>query len=364
MHFIDLQAQYQAYRSEIDAAIKEVVESARFIHGPKVTELEEKLAAFTQSKQAIGFSSGTQALWSTLQAWEIGPGDEVITTPFTFIATAEVIALLGAKTVFVDIDDETLNLDVNQVEAAITPKTKAILPVNLYGQCVDYDQLMEIAEKHQLLVLEDACQSMGSTYKGRPSCGLAHAGATSFFPAKPLGCFGDGGMTFTNDEALAEKLRQIRDHGQTSRYRHEILGNNGRLDALQAAVLLAKLPHFNQEIKDRQRIAQYYINNLPKGIKTQTILPENESVYAQFTIRLPERRDEISAAMNKEGIPTAIHYPMPLHQQPVFSNSLDIPKPGFPVAETASKEVLSLPMHPFLTPELQDKVIEALKKAL
>ncbi|MBF0357138.1 MAG: DegT/DnrJ/EryC1/StrS family aminotransferase [Magnetococcales bacterium] len=362
MQFIDLQAQYQKYKKDVDAAIQRVLDSSKYISGPEVTELEQVLADFVGTIHGVGFSSGTDSLKSTLMAWEIGPGDEVITTPFTFIASAEVIAVLGAKPVFVDVDPNTLNINPTLIEAAITKKTKAILPVSLYGQCANLNAVNTIASRHKIPVLEDGCQSFGAMYEGERSCGLSTAGATSFFPAKPLGCYGDGGMVFTNDENLASRLRIIREHGQAARYRHAMLGGNGRLDTLQAAILLAKFPYFTEEIESRQRVADYYMANLPKGVRPPTIRPGNQSVFSQFTVRVKER-DQVQKNMSDQKIPTAIHYPVPLHLQPVFAY-LAHKTADFPVAVQAAKEVLSLPMHPFMTTDQQDMVLAALAKSL
>ncbi|MBF0401554.1 MAG: DegT/DnrJ/EryC1/StrS family aminotransferase [Magnetococcales bacterium] len=362
MRFIDLQAQYHAYRNAIDSAIQTVVESALFINGPQVAQLETELARFVGVQHAVGFSSGTDSLQAILMAWGIAPGDEVITTPFTFIATAEVISLLGARPVFVDVDPHTLNLDPTQLEAAITPRSRVIMPVSLYGHCADFDAINAIADHHGLLCLEDGCQSFGARYRGRRSCGLSHAAATSFFPAKPLGCFGDGGMAFTNDGTLAERLRVIREHGQIARYQHAMLGFNGRLDTIQAAVLLAKLPHFEAEIAARQRVADYYRSRLAGRVQLPVVSPDNLSVYAQFTIRTPAR-EAVQHHLTAVGIPTAIHYPAPLHRQPVFA-ALGYPETAFPVANQAAQEVLSLPMHPFLSTDEQDQVMDALLHVL
>lgn len=363
VQFIDLQTQYQTYRQEIDAAMGQVMASAQFINGPQVKELEQTLAAYVGVAHGVGYSSGTDALLAILLAWDIGPGDEVITTPFTFIATAEVIQLLGAKPVFVDVEADTLNLDPNQLTAAITPRTKAIMPVSLYGQCADFDAINAVAQRHGIPCLEDGCQSLGARYRGRPSCGLTQAAATSFFPAKPLGCFGDGGMAFTNDHQLDQKLRMIREHGQSARYRHAVIGINGRLDTIQAAVLLAKFPHFEAEIAARQAVAQRY-RQLLAGLPVQlpVVHPDNRSVYAQFTIRLANR-EQVIQGMTAAGIPTAVHYPVPLHQQPVFAR-LGLAAETFPVAMQASNEVLSLPMHPFLTADQQEQVAHALSQAI
>lgn len=361
MRFIDLQTQYEKYKEEMDRAIAEVLAASQFINGPQVARLEATLASYVGVREAVGFSSGTDSLLAVLMAWSVGPGDEVITTPFSFFATAEVIALLGAKPVFCDVEETTLNIDPQQVEAAITPKTRVIMPVSIFGQCADLTTLASISKKHGLLCFEDGCQSFGATHHGRRSCGLAHAGATSFFPAKALGCYGDGGMVFTDDQDLAELLRSIREHGQKVRYRHVRLGMNGRLDTLQAAVLQVKFAHFEDEIASRQKIAQYYQDNLPTGVRGPAILPENSSVFSQFTIRIAER-DRVQAALQQAGIPTAIHYPIPLHRQPALEGLVD--NKSLPVASRAAEEVLSLPMHPFLTRDQQDQVLEALTKAV
>ncbi|HIJ83290.1 MAG: DegT/DnrJ/EryC1/StrS aminotransferase [Magnetococcales bacterium] len=361
MRFIDLQTQYEHYKEEMDRAIAEVLASCQFINGPQVAKLESTLAHYVGVREAVGFSSGTDSLLAVLMAWSIGPGDEIITSPFTFFSTAEVIALQGAKPVFVDVEDNTLNMDPRQVEAAITPRTRAIMPVSIFGQCANMTALNEIAKKHGLLCLEDGCQSFGGTHHGRRSCGLSDAGATSFFPAKPLGCYGDGGMVFTDDSDLAAHLRSIREHGQKSRYHHLRLGMNGRMDTLQAAVLLTKFAHFEDEVGRRQSVARYYLEHLPAGVRGPVILPENHSVFSQFTIRMVQR-DQVQAALQQVGIPTAVHYPIPLHHQPAFTGIID--KNALPVATRAAREVLSLPMHPFLTTRQQDQVLDALAHAL
>ncbi|MBF0182253.1 MAG: DegT/DnrJ/EryC1/StrS family aminotransferase [Magnetococcales bacterium] len=362
MEFIDLQAQYQALRQPIDLAIREVLDASRYINGPQVKQLEEALAGFVGVEHAVGFSSGTDALLAILMAWEIGPGDEVITTPFSFIATAETICLVGARPVFVDVSPDTLNLDPELIEAAITPRTRAIMPVSLFGQCADFDAINAVAARHGLPVLEDACQSFGAAYQGRRSCGLTEAAATSFFPAKPLGCYGDGGMAFVRDGELARQLRVIREHGQVEQYRHAVIGINGRLDTLQAAILLAKLPHFEAEIRARQMAARRYAERLEGRVRIPAIRPENLSVFAQYTVRVAERatvREKLASA----GIPTAVHYPTPLHRQPVFM-AMGYEGVDCPVATQAAQEVLSLPMHPYLTEEQQERVAQALLQAV
>ncbi|MBF0613894.1 MAG: DegT/DnrJ/EryC1/StrS family aminotransferase [Magnetococcales bacterium] len=362
MEFIDLQTQYRHMRDPMNRAIQTVLDSSRYINGPQVKELEDALAQFVGCTHAVGCSSGTDALLGILMALGVGPGDEVITTPFTFIATAETIALTKAKPVFVDVEPDTLNLDPTLIEAAITPRTKGIMPVSIFGQCADYDAINTIAEQHGLWVVEDGCQSFGASYKGKRSCNLTLAAATSFFPAKPLGCYGDGGMTFTNDAQLAQQLKVIREHGQIAQYQHARLGINGRLDTLQAAILLAKLPFFADEITARQQVAARYAERLAGKVRIPTIRPENISVFAQYTVRVASR-DQVRATLAAAGIPTAVHYPIPLHHQTVFAD-LNHSKEAFPHATLAATEVISLPMHPYLTIEQQDAVTEALLNAL
>lgn len=360
INFIDLQAQYQAYKEEIDRAIGEVMASAQFIGGPKLQKLENNLATYTGAKHAIGCSSGTDALLLSLMALDIKPGDEVITTPFTFIATAEVIAFLGAKPVFVDIDESTYNIDPALIENAITEKTRAIMPVSLYGQCADMDAINAIAAKHDLPVIEDACQSFGAEYNGNKSCNLSTIGCTSFFPSKPLGAYGDGGAIFTSDDALAEKIRMLLNHGQNERYRHKLIGINGRLDAIQAAVLNVKLAHFDDEVEARRRIGAAYSEKLAgANVVTPVIEADRTSVYAQYSVRV-KNRETVSKALNQKGIPTAVHYPMPLHLQEAFA-SLEHKAGDFPVSERVSAEIMSLPMSPYLTEEQQDFIVAALK---
>lgn len=362
MEFVDLRQQYGVLKTAIDSRMAAVLQHGQFILGPEVKELEEKLAAYTQSTYAVTCASGTDALLMALMALGVRAGDEVITTPFSFIATAEVIALLGARPVFVDIDARTYNLDPNLLEATITANTKAILPVSLYGQCADFDLINEIAVRHHLPVIEDAAQSFGATYKGRYSCNLSTIGCTSFFPSKPLGCYGDGGACFTNDPDLALRMRQIRVHGQDRRYHHPVLGINGRLDTLQAAVLLAKLEAFDSEIVARQRAAARYDQLLHDTLTTPYVEPYNTSAYAQYTMQV-EDRPYTQAALERAGIPTAVHYPVPLHLQPVFA-SLGHGKGSFPVSEAAAGRVLSLPMHPYLLESEQQQVVQAILAAV
>lgn len=362
MDFIDLKAQYRAYQAEIDARMRRVLEHGQFVLGPEVAELEAALADYVGVRHAITVASGTDSLEIALRALGIGPGDEVITVPFTWISTAEAVRLVGARPVFVDIEPATFNIAVDQVEAAITPRTRALLPVSLFGQMPDFDCLNALAARHGLAVIEDAAQSFGATQRGRRSGGVTTIGSTSFFPAKPLGCYGEGGALFTNDDALAEAMRAIRTHGGLRRHEHGRLGRNGRFDTLQAAVLLAKLPHLEEELAARARLAARYTEHLRGLCQTPGVAPGNTHVYAQYTLRVPER-DRVAAALQAAGIPTGIYYPKCLHEQPVFRD-LGWRVGDFPVAEQASREVLSLPMHPFLSAAEQDRVVEALQSAL
>ena len=356
MQFIDLAAQQARIKDQIDANIQKVLAHGKYILGLEVAELEEKLANYTGAKYCISCANGTDALQIALMALGVGPGDEVITPGFTYIATAETSAVLGAKPVYVDIDERTYNLDPALLEAAITPKTKAIIAVSLYGQCADYDAINEIAAKHGIPVIEDAAQSFGATYKGRKSGNLTTIACTSFFPSKPLGCYGDGGAIFTNDEELAKVIRQVARHGQDRRYHHIRVGVNSRLDTLQAAILLPKLAILDDEIALRQQVAANYNQLLnEKGIETTPFIEEhNTSVYAQYTIRV-KNREQVIEELQAKGIPTAVHYPIPLNKQPaVASNDF------LPVGDRIAQEVLSLPMHPYMTEEDQLKVVKAL----
>ena len=361
MEFIDLKAQYAKLQTEIDRRMRAVLAHGQFILGPEVTELESRLGARTGSQHCIACSSGTDALLIALMALGVGAGDEVVTTPFTFVATVETIALLGATPVFVDIDPRTYNLDPALLGAAITPRTKAIMAVSLYGQCAEMDAINALSAARGIAVIEDAAQSFGATYKGRQSCNLSTIGCTSFFPSKPLGCYGDGGACFTNDEALATRMKQIRVHGQDRRYHHPLIGINGRLDTLQAAVLLAKLDAFDSEVHLRAQLGAAYSEQLHKLVKTPYVEPHNTSVYAQYTIQVQDRENFVKR-LQADGIPTAIHYPVPLHLQPAFA------KPGcgrgsFPLAEAAADHVVSLPMHPYLSAEDQQQVVAAVRAA-
>jgi len=355
MEFIDLVAQQERIKDKIDQNIKNVLSHGKYIMGPEVFELEEKLAGYIGTKHCIGVSSGTDALLIAMMALGFSHGDEIITTPFTFIATGETIALLGAKPVFVDIAPKTYNIDPALIEAVITPKTKAIIPVSLYGQCADMDAINLIANKYNLPVIEDAAQSFGATYKGKKSCALSTISCTSFFPSKPLGGYGDGGACFTNDDNLAKTMREIRVHGQDRRYHHPLVGINGRLDTLQAAILLAKFEIFPEEVSLRENVGNTYSKLLNKtGITTPYIESYNTSVYAQYTIQV-EERDSVQEKLKEKGIPTAVHYPVPLNKQPALKN-----EGNYPEAEKASNKVMSLPMHPYLPKDEQLEVVSAL----
>lgn len=366
MEFCDLKAQYRRLKPRVDARVQAVLEHGRFILGPEVRELEERLAERLGARHCLTCASGTDALLLAMMALAVGPGDEVVTTPFTFFATGEMITLLGARPVFADIDPVTYNLDPAKIDAAITPKTKAILPVSLYGQPAEMDAINQIAERHGLPVIEDAAQSFGATYKGRASGNLSTIGCTSFFPSKPLGCYGDGGALFTNDDGLAQAMTELRNHGQAGRYLHMRIGINGRLDTLQAAVLLAKLEVFDEELTLRQKAAEQYTAQLKDAVPTPRVLPDRTSAWAQYTIEV-EERPAVEKAMSEAGIPTAVHYPMPLHLQPVYAElarEVGWKRGSFPEAERAAERVLSLPMHPYLTTEQIDQVSEALRIAV
>lgn len=347
--FAKLQYQYELYKTEIDAAIQAVLDKSNYIMGEEITQLEESLQNFTGAKHAITCASGTDALLLAMMALDIQPGDEIITTPFTFIATSETIAFLKAKPVFVDIDERTYNIDASKIEEKITSKTKAILPVSLYGQPADMDAIQAIADKYNLKVIIDGAQSFGSTYKGKTDSNLGDISTTSFFPAKPLGCFGDGGAIFTNDDALAEKMRSLRVHGQSKRYHHQYIGMGGRLDTIQAAVLNIKLKYYTKDLALRQEVAQKYTKALStnqQSLVTPFIQDKCTSAWAQYAMRV-QNRDELQEKLKEQGIPTAVHYPMPLHLQECFSY-LGYRKGDFPIAEQISNEIMSLPMNPYL----------------
>ena len=368
MEFIDLKTQYQRLKADIDAGIQRVLDHGQYILGPEVADLEEKLASYTGSKYCITVANGTDALQIAQMALGIGPGDEVITPGFTYIATAETVALLGAKPIYVDIDPFTYNIDPFLVEDAITPRTKAIIPVSLYGQCANFDAINAIAAKHGIPVIEDAAQSFGATYKGRKSCNLSTIACASFFPTKPLGCYGDGGAIFTNDDELAKVMRQIARHGQERRYHHVRVGVNSRLDTLQAAILLPKLVVLDEELTERQKKADAYSNLLSSvtangarqgmfTIVTPNIELHNTSAWAQYTIRVANRT-EVQENFQQAGIPTSVHYPMPVNKQPAVAD-LDA---SLPVGDLAALQVLSLPMSPNLLKVDQERICEILLK--
>lgn len=370
--FIDLKTQYQALKPQIQARINAVLEHGQYIMGPEVKELEDRLAAYTGSKHCITVASGTEALLMSLMALGIKAGDEIITTPFTFVATAEVIVLLGAKPVFVDVEPDTGNINASLIEAAITPQTKAIMPVSLYGQPADMDEINAIAARHgNLPVIEDAAQSFGATYKGKKSCNLSTIGCTSFFPSKPLGCYGDGGAIFTNDDALAQAMREIRVHGQSQRYVHTRVGVGGRMDTIQCAIVLAKLDRFEWEVQRRKEIGQSYANqilslkalqgNSSDAIQVATVRSDRTSVYAQYTVLVPNR-EALQKYLAEAGVPTAVHYPVPLNEQPAYKH-LCCPD-CTPVAKDMAKLVMSLPMSPDLSDEDQLKIVKKVQLGL
>lgn len=361
MEFIDLHAQQQRLQPELDAAIRRVLQHGQYILGPEVAELEERLAAYTNARYCITCANGTDALQIAQMALGIGLGDEVITPAFTYVATAETVALLGAKPVFVEVDPRTFTVEPGAVRAAITSRTRAIIPVSLFGQCADHDAIDEIAAAHGIPVIEDAAQSFGATYKGRKSCNLGTLACTSFFPSKPLGCYGDGGAIFTNDQELATAVRQIARHGQVRRYHHVRLGVNSRLDTLQAAVLLCKLSILDEEIARRGQVAARYamrLREIPSIVAPLAPAPD-VSAYAQYTVQLPDR-DRVASRLHEQGIPTAVHYPTPLHRQPAFEQ----PGVHLPECEDLSRRVLSLPMHAYMEDRDIDRVASALADAL
>lgn len=359
MKFIDLQKQYHLHKARINQAIQKVLDHGQFIQGPEVSQLETQLSEYINVKHAIAVSSGTTALQVALMALGIQPGDEVITTPFSFFATSETIILLGATPVYVDIDARTYNLDPALLEAAITDKTKAIMPVGLYGQCADMNAINAIAQKYQLPVIEDAAQTLGATYQGQKSCGLSTIGCTSFFPSKPLGAYGDAGACFTNDDALAEKMRMIMNHGQSSRYTHVAIGINGRCDSIQAAIMIEKLNILDDEIDKRQAVAAQYADAFGTDIKAPFIAEGNRSAYAQYTVQV-EDRAQVQKALSAQGIPTAVHYPRGLHQQPIAIELFGDQAGRYPLTERASERVLSLPFHPYMEKAEVEQVANAL----
>jgi UDP-2-acetamido-2-deoxy-ribo-hexuluronate aminotransferase len=358
--FIDLAAQQNRLRARINTGIETVLSHGQYILGPEVDQLEEQLAAYSGAKFCISVANGTDALQIALMALGIGPGDEVITPGFSYIATAEATAILGAKPVYIDIDPLTYLMDPKLISAAITSRTKAILPVSLYGQCADFDVINEIAANHNLPVIEDAAQSFGASYKGRKSCNLSTIACTSFFPTKPLGCYGDGGANFTSDPELAKVMRQIARHGQERRYHHIRVGMNSRLDTLQAAILLPKLEILDEEIEARQRVAENYGRLLqPIGMNTPHIAAGCRSAWAQYTIRVGNR-DRVQTLLQKAGVPTTVHYPLPLNKQPAVADDSVQLREG----DLAAQEVLSLAMHPYLTQSDVKLIAHSLEKAL
>ena len=361
--FVDLKTQYTALKPKIHAHIEAVLEHGQYIMGAEVKELEEKLAEYTGAKHCITCASGTEALLMSLMALDIKAGDEVITTPFTFVATAEMIVLLGAKPVFVDVERETGNINVNLIEDKITPKTRAIMPVSLYGQTADMDVINAIATSHgNIVVIEDAAQSFGALYKGSKSCNISTIGCTSFFPSKPLGCYGDGGAIFTNCDILAKAMREIRVHGQSERYVHTRLGVGGRMDTLQCSIVLAKLERFEWEVQQRLRLGERY-NLLLDRVGIDHILqkPERTSVFAQYTVMVPNR-ELLQKRLIEVGIPTAVHYPVPINAQPAYSKLCC--SGCTPIADLMAQQVLSLPMYPDMSNDQQDYIISALASNL
>ncbi len=362
IRFIDLARQYNQLKPQVDAAIARVLDHGQYIMGPEIAQLEARLSDYVGVEHCIGVASGTEALLIALMALDIGPGDEVITTPFTFVATAEVIALLGATPVLVDID-ASCNIDPTLIEAAITDRTRAIMPVALYGQCADMGAINEIAARHgNIPVIEDAAQSFGATFSGSKSCSVSTIGCTSFFPSKPLGCYGDGGAIFTRDSKLATAMREIRVHGQERRYYHTRIGVGGRLDTIQAAVLLAKMDVFEEEVRARVAIGDKYrarLRDIP-GIDLPLLRQGDDCVWAQLTI-LTDDRDALANHLNEAGVPTAIHYPVPLHHQPAYRDLCRLPA-TVPHAESAASRVLSLPMHPYLSDAEIEHIAETVQR--
>lgn len=362
MQFIDLKSQYQRIKQSVQTNITHVLEHGQFILGPEVKQLEKSLAGFAKVNYALAVGNGSIAIQVALMALDLKPGDEVITTPFTFISTISMMLILGIKPVLVDIEADTYNIDAAKIEEKITNKTKAIMPVDLYGQCADYDAINKIAKKHNLYVIADAAQSFGAKQNGVYVGNLADITISSFYPAKPLGAYGEAGGCFTNDPELAQKLRRIHNHGQEETYNHLCLGVNARLDSLQAAILLAKMEVYADEIEARKRIAKRYDGLLKATVKTPTIRSNNESIYAMYTIEV-NHRNVVRKHLQDQGIPTAVHYPKPVYMQPVFVN-LGYNKGDFPISERTAEWVLSLPMHPYLTEAQQDKIAEAIKQCI
>ena len=361
MEFIDLRSQYETLRPCINARIQTVLDHGQYIMGPEVQELEKKLAAYTGASHCITVASGTEALLIALMAIGIKPGDEVITTAFSFVATAEVIVLLGATPVFVDIEPDTCNIDAGLIERSITKKTRAIIPVSLYGQPADMDAINAIADKYGIAVIEDGAQSFGAMYGGWKSCNLSTIGCTSFFPSKPLGCYGDGGAIFTSDDLLARAMRELRIHGQSKRYVHSLVGVGGRMDTLQCAIVLAKLERFDWEVRQRQKIGACYNEELGRHIGVMRQRPGRTSVFAQYTVVL-ENRQAVQALLQESGIPTAIHYPMPIPLQSAYAQFCRLEQ--YPVAIDISRKVMSLPMGPYMEKDEVERVSEVLLRAV
>ena len=361
--FVDLKAQYNVLKKDIDAQIQKVLDHGLYIMGPEVQELEKELATYTGSKHCITCASGTDALIIPLMAYGVGPGDEVIVPAFSFIATAEAIVLVGATPVMVDIDPVTYNMDPKKIEEAITSRTKAICPVSLYGQPADMDEINAIAKKHGLWVMEDSAQSFGGTYKGKKSSNLSEIGATSFFPAKPLGCYGDGGAIFTNDDQKAEVMKSIRFHGQAERYQHVRIGMNGRMDTLQCAIMLPKLKRFPWEVEQREKIAQAYndgFKNL-KGVTIPVVRADRTTAWAQYTLRVP-KRSELQAALKEKGIPTSVHYPIPMSKQEAYKTNSKVVSDRLSIE--ASQEVMSLPMYPDMDTKTLNYIVDSVRSAI
>lgn len=364
--FIDLKSQYQALKTDIDARIHKVLDHGAYVNGPEVVELETTLAKFVGTKHCLTIANGTDALWVPLMALGIGAGDEVITTAFSFIATAEVIVLAGATPIYVDIDPKTFNIDASKIEAAITPRTKAIMPVSLYGQMADMDKINAIAKKHNLHVIEDAAQSFGAKYNDSRSCSMTTVSGTSFFPAKPLGCYGDGGAVFTNDDNLYKIIKEIREHGSETRYYHTRLGLNARLDTIQCAILLSKMERYEWELAQRQKIADRYNDAFSsikaEGFQTPFVSANCKSVWAQYTLLINDR-DSFQKKMTTAGVPTSIHYPRIMPDQPWYKEHTAHPNQELPVARWAAEHVISIPMFPDMTEETQSQIISAVKGA-
>ena len=361
LEFVDLKSQYAALKERIAERMQRVLDHGQYIMGPEVAELEQRLAAYTGAKHCITVASGTEALLIALMALDLKPGDEVITTPFTFAATAEMIVLLGGVPVFVDIEPDTCNIDASLIEAAVTPRTRAIMPVSLYGQCADMDAINAVASRHGLPVIEDAAQSFGASYRARKSCNLSTFGCTSFFPSKPLGCYGDGGAIFTSDDALAQACREIRVHGQSARYTHTRVGVGGRMDTLQCAIVLAKLERFEWELQRRHELGARYQALLDgAALELLQVRADRDCVWAQFTVSV-DHRDAVQQALRDASVPTAVHYPRALHRQPAYATDAFGPLPS---AERAAGRVLSLPMSADLSELDQDRIVQALRRAV